>query len=576
MRTVLFLTIILVPLMLQVSLISVSADPGVVAFTLEGLTLGSPYGYTTGLVRGYSGCEWIPFNLTINNKQSTPVTLNIKIDLDYNITQGSAEGAIGIDAFGTDDTQANRWNIAIINVTASETITLGPYPPALVHFSSIDKLEFSFTLTVPQNTMVWILWQSHLAKTDTQNLFDPTDTIEMGSSHWPGARLHVEADLSGDVNGLRSVPIMRPPHEKPQTATIGGYKFHDKNADGIFDIDEEGLENWEIQLWRWDGANWVNVINTITGSDGAYEFNVDAGGTYRVMETLKLNWMQTAPGAPGYYEIDVVLGQTYPSRDFGNIMLGSISSDKFYDANVNGVRDYGELPIEGWKVHLTGTDIRGGPVDLYGFTDSEGKFIFDNLLPGNYMVTEVFPLTPTYISTTATSFNHELEEGENFFGPCFGNVCLKPGCGGYTLGFWSNKNGQSLITPGDRTALNALNLYHPAGWLYPPFTLNGQIKTYLLSANAVDMRWMLSAQLIATKLDVLHGFLSASTIVYVGTSSYVPTGFISIGQIINNANTALLSGNRATQEFWKDMLDDLNNNKLPFVCPHPCLPLVYP
>jgi hypothetical protein len=34
----------------------------------------------------------------------------------------------------------------------------------------------------------------------------------------------------------------------------------------------------------------------------------------------------------------------------------------------------------------------------------------------------------------------------------FGNVCLGPG-GGLTLGFWSNKNGQALISAADLTAL---------------------------------------------------------------------------------------------------------------------------
>jgi hypothetical protein len=90
------------------------------------------------------------------------------------------------------------------------------------------------------------------------------------------------------------------------------------------------------------------------------------------------------------------------------------------------------------------------------------------------------------------------------------------------------------------------------------------------------MRWMLSAQLIATTLDVRHGYLDPSTIVYVGPSPYVPSGFISIGEIMDNANTALLGTDRAEQEYWKNLLDGVNNNRLPFVCTAPCLPIVYP
>jgi hypothetical protein len=155
---------------------------------------------------------------------------------------------------------------------------------------------------------------------------------------------------------------------------------------------------------------------------------------------------------------------------------------------------------------------------------------------------------------------------------------LEQGCGGKTLGFWSNKNGQALITSSDVSALNGLNLYTPSGWSYPPFsttltTAKTQIHDYLLSATATDMRWMLSAQLIATKLNVLHAFLTGSTIVYVDPSTYVPSGFISIGGIIENANAALALPHpayRSLQEFWKNVLDNLNNNEFDFVCPTPC------
>jgi hypothetical protein len=360
----------------------------------------------------------------------------------------------------------------------------------------------------------------------------------------------------------------------PPQATISGVKFHDVDADGVRDDGEEGLKDWTIQLWKLDGNGWELVDETTTNSTGGYSFTVTEAGRYKVTEVLESGWMQTAP-ADGYYEFNVTLGDRITDKDFGNIKLGSISGAKFYDANVNGLCDSGEPPIEGWKVHLTGTNILGETIDKYAFTDANGKFIFKDLLPGTYTVEEVFP-SGMWVNTTATSFSYELKEGEDYVGPNFGNVCLIPGTGGKTLGFWSNKNGQKLITPGDVTALNELNLYKPDGWAYPPFTDKTQIKNYLLNATAKDMRWMLSAQLIATKLNVLHGFLSGSTIVYVGPSTYVPSGFISIDEIMANANNALLSGTRAEQEYWKNLLDGVNNNMLPFVCPELCYSIVYP
>jgi hypothetical protein len=429
----------------------------------------------------------------------------------------------------------------------------------------------SFTLYNPssyyQDVLVTVPVKGLVAGTYAANIY--VDVTGQGPKSTPNV-----AGTDGYFQFVKTVCL-------PPQATISGLKFHDVDADGVREVGEEGLGGWTIQLWKLDG-DWELVDETTTGSEGDYIFTVNEAGHYKVTEVLESGWMQTAP-ADGYYEFDVALGDTITDKDFGNIKLGSISGAKFYDANVNGVwdSDDDEPPIEGWKVHLTGTNILGDTIEDCAFTDADGKFVFKGLLPGNYTVEEVFP-SGMWVNTTDTSFSHELREGENYVGPDFGNVCLMQGTGGKTLGFWSNKNGQTLITPSDVTALNTLNLSRPIGWMYPPFdtslsTARTQIKNYLLNATAADMRWMLSAQLIATKLNVLHGFLTGSTIVYVGPSTYVPSGFISIDKIMENANTALLNGTpRAEQEYWKNLLDGLNNNRLPFVCPEPCYPIVYP
>jgi hypothetical protein len=260
----------------------------------------------------------------------------------------------------------------------------------------------------------------------------------------------------------------------------------------------------------------------------------------------------------------------------------TISGVKFYDSNANGIRDADEVVIEGWKIQLWKLDSAWTKVDEV-LTGEAGDYILSVTKAGTYRVIEVMPLD-TWVQTAPSAPGyHEIVVtlGETYSGNDFGNVCLKDGTGGRTIGFWSNKNGQALISASDVTALNALNLYQPEGWRYPPFstTLNEaktQIKIYLLNATAKDMKWMLSAQLIATKLNVLHGFLGEETIVYVDPSSYVPSGFISIGDIMDNANAASSETDRATQEYWKNLLDGLNNNRLQFVCSEPCLPIEYP
>ncbi|MEM2878794.1 MAG: SdrD B-like domain-containing protein [Candidatus Hadarchaeales archaeon] len=250
-----------------------------------------------------------------------------------------------------------------------------------------------------------------------------------------------------------------------------------------------------------------------------------------------------------------------------------ISGVKFYDANLNGERDDGESLIAGWRIQLWKMeDCESWTLMEETETNSEGEYAFYFAADsGTYKVVEVMP-SGMWVQTAPTGGEYifSFPNGETYTGIDFGNVCLIPGTGGKTIGFWSNRNGQALITSSDVTVLNTLNLYRPSGWSYPPFssvitTAKSQIKNYLLNATAKEMRWMLSAQLIATQLNVLHSFLDASTVVYSDA-----TGFITIGEIMDGAKTALTGSDRPTQGHWKNLLDGLNNNRLPFVCPEPC------
>jgi len=91
----------------------------------------------------------------------------------------------------------------------------------------------------------------------------------------------------------------------------------------------------------------------------------------------------------------------------------------------------------------------------------------------------------------------------------------------------------------------------------------------------MNMANMLSAQLAAMKLNVLHGFVNGSALIYApalsacGTAGLSSLGFISINDLMTAANQSLFdhpntpAGNpdRACQETLKNALDDANNNK---------------
>ena len=89
--------------------------------------------------------------------------------------------------------------------------------------------------------------------------------------------------------------------------TIYGYKWHDKDEDGVWDAGELPLDGWTINLV---GAQSPINETAITG-DGAwdagyYEFIVcDVADNFTLSEGSQPTWYQTFPLGPGTHEVEV-------------------------------------------------------------------------------------------------------------------------------------------------------------------------------------------------------------------------------------------------------------------------------
>ena len=277
---------------------------------------------------------------------------------------------------------------------------------------------------------------------------------------------------------------------------------------------------------------------------------------------------------------------------------GTITACKFYDKNANAIFDAGDLPLNGWPITINpvGSATPNLATQLTAVGCVSWADLDSSLNP--YKVSEGTPTQSTWIHTTPASVSVTIVSGQTA-SVSFGNVCLGPG-GGLTIGFWQNKNGQALITAADLCALTALNLKNADGSNFDPIPASAcagtpntkqvnegkkALQDWIKAANASNMANMLSAQLAGMKLNVLHGFVSGSALVFAGanpTGCTVPVnvaGFISINDLIANANAQLgacgtpcvvLSGPvRVCQEFDKNALDKANNN-LNFVQGTPC------
>ena len=72
-------------------------------------------------------------------------------------------------------------------------------------------------------------------------------------------------------------------------------------------------------------------------------------------------------------------------------IVRSISGNVYVDLNDNGQLDSGEPPIPGVQLTLTGIDQLGSVVNRVTETDSNGDYIFADLSPGTYSVSETQP-----------------------------------------------------------------------------------------------------------------------------------------------------------------------------------------
>lgn len=272
----------------------------------------------------------------------------------------------------------------------------------------------------------------------------------------------------------------------------------------------------------------------------------------------------------------------------------SVQGVKYYDRNANGMRDADEVGIAGWPIDfangMTGTLI----------TDESGEFIVE-LVADTYRFAEQVANAPwmqtgNRVDQSATagdaevslmpdmSYEVRVADDSVVEGLYFGNLCLGAG-GGHTLGFWSNKNGQALIGSDDLALLVGLNLRTATGAAFDPASKSA-LKSWLLSATATNMAYMLSAQLAAMELNVHNGFVSADALVYApGAGSGNDAGFTTVGALMEEANASLGSHGytpagsteRAYQEALKNALDAANNDRSfvrpgPEACPAPSFP----
>jgi hypothetical protein len=365
------------------------------------------------------------------------------------------------------------------------------------------------------------------------------------------------------------------------------------------------LDEGDIEVTEVDLASTVHDQATVTGVDpfipsGTIDFAFSNGDTTTDVSLDEFGIAVSDPSGPLH------AGDYY-------YVAGNYSGDDDYNP-YEGITDEEDLTVDKADVTITTTIYTENDDEVTGvYPIASTTIIYDEATVTGIGVTGFEPAGTvdfTYDSTSAgspsISGNDPATAYSDYVGPLaagdyafsasytdssgdyndktsadelFSVLEVYLGTNGKSMGFWTNKNGQGLLTNSDATYLDPEAPFHtftpypkePAG--STPFnaklnTFKSQVKGFINNANAKDMRYMLAAQLLAVKLDSRHGFLDGANIWLDNGDGIVQPGeVLSISGLFTAADYAWLGTNKADQEYYKDILDGICNNKVWFIVP---------
>ncbi len=169
-----------------------------------------------------------------------------------------------------------------------------------------------------------------------------------------------------------------------KNATISGYKWSDRNGDGVKQPWEHKLHGWTMELYK--NGNYVTSTNT--NWQGNYEFEDLGPGIYKVCEVNKTGWVQTYPAFLDDCHHFIVFnsGETL-TANFGNQARGNVTVNKVV-VNDNG----GQAVAQDFTLLVNGKTVDSG--DVNEFTANKW-----------YVVHESDPTAQGYQQTSLTCTN---------------------------------------------------------------------------------------------------------------------------------------------------------------------------
>jgi protocatechuate 3,4-dioxygenase beta subunit len=219
-------------------------------------------------------------------------------------------------------------------------------------------------------------------------------------------------------------------------AQLSGWVYHDRSNDGVFNTStEQGIGGVVVELLDANGVPTGITTTTSTNANnlGYYEFTHLMAGTYGVREFQPANWLdgKDTPGSNGGTAADesagrvdritgavLQFGDEAVNYDFGELLPSSIAGRVHADDGPDCDFDNPDILLPGVRLDLLDAT---GTLVAYTFTDANGEYEFDNLLPGEYQVFEHQPAGYFDGGERVGSVGGQLDGVDTIFGIVLGS-----------------------------------------------------------------------------------------------------------------------------------------------------------
>jgi hypothetical protein len=381
-----------------------------------------------------------------------PNGLNLLTNVSQNVGTFNATALAGTYTGQLDFTGPNGHDFGSNTANGSQSITLTGAAMAPFEGTANDTVSFTESGVATSNVsgggnLVAVITSSGAAQVTVVYTYTLDNSLRPGNytivqaTQPPGYIGGKKSSNGAVVNtppSVRVIPVTVLPGQTDyprnefgeiKVSSLSGYVYYDVGPggfnDGIREPGEPGVGGVSITL---DGLDDNGPVHRVlqTDANGFYDFTNLRPGTYSITETPPPGAVdgRDTIGTPGgttlhdqFTNINLPQGFDGTNNNFALLQFGSLGGTVYLDVSAtganNGVQDPGEPGIAGVIIRLNAIDYAGHAFTMATTTDANGNYLFQNLVPGTYSLTEINP--PRYLDGRDTLGDHGGQVSQGLF-----------------------------------------------------------------------------------------------------------------------------------------------------------------